>query len=83
MWWSFRRSPLTMAAALVTLMFFLGAVFAPWVAPFDPFDVKSLNLMDAFTPPAWNEAAAPRTCWAPTTRAATCCRPSSMAAACR
>jgi peptide/nickel transport system permease protein len=25
------------------------------VAPFDPFDVKSLNLMDAFTPPAWNE----------------------------
>ena len=24
-------------------------------APFDPFDVKSLNLMDAFTPPAWSE----------------------------
>jgi peptide/nickel transport system permease protein len=32
----------------------LGAVFAPWVAPYNPFDVKSLNLMDAFTPPAWN-----------------------------
>ena len=25
------------------------------MAPFDPFDIKSLNLMDAFTPPAWNE----------------------------
>jgi peptide/nickel transport system permease protein len=24
--------------------------------PFDPFDVKSLNLMDAFTPPVWFEA---------------------------
>ena len=53
MWWSFRRSPLTVGAAVVTLLFFLGAIFAPWVAPFDPFDMKSLNLMDAFTPPAW------------------------------
>jgi peptide/nickel transport system permease protein len=55
MWWSFRRSPLTVAAALITLVYFVGAAFAPWVAPFDPFDVKALNLMDAFTPPAWNE----------------------------
>jgi peptide/nickel transport system permease protein len=55
MWWSFRHSPLAVAAAIVTLLFFLGAIFAPWVAPYDPFDIKSLNLMDAFTPPAWNE----------------------------
>lgn len=54
MWWSFRRSPLTVGAAVVTLLFFFGAIFAPWVAPYNPFDVKSLNLMDAFTPPAWN-----------------------------
>ena len=54
MWWSFRRSPLTVGAAIVTLLFFFGAIFAPWVAPYNPFDVKSLNLMDAFTPPAWN-----------------------------
>ena len=78
MWWSFRRSPLTIVAALVTLVYFIGAVFAPWVAPFDPFDVKSLNLMDAFTPPA-----RPSIRWAPTTRDATCCRPSSTAAASR
>jgi peptide/nickel transport system permease protein len=55
MWWSFRHSPLAVASAIVTVLYFLGAIFAPWVAPFDPFDVKSLNLMDAFTPPAWNE----------------------------
>lgn len=54
MWWSFRRSPITVAAALITLIYFLGAAFAPWLAPFNPFDVKSLNLMDAFTPPAWS-----------------------------
>src|SRR5215470_20360047 len=51
MWWSFRRSPTTVGAAVVTLLFFMGAIFAPWVAPYNPFDVKSLNLMDAFTPP--------------------------------
>jgi len=53
MWWSFRRSPTTVAAAVVTVLFFMGAIFAPWVAPYNPFDVKALNLMDAFTPPAW------------------------------
>ena len=53
LWWSFKRSPLTVGAAAITLLFFLGAIFAPWVAPYNPFDVKSLNLMDAFTPPAW------------------------------
>ena len=31
----------------------MGAIFASWVAPYNPFDVKSLNLMDAFTPPVW------------------------------
>ena len=54
MWWSFRRSPTTVGAAVVTVLFFMAAIFAPWVAPYNPFDVKSLNLMDAFTPPAWN-----------------------------
>lgn len=56
LWWSFRHSPLTVAAAIVTAIFFIAAIFAPWLAPFDPFDARTLNLMDAFTPPAWNEA---------------------------
>jgi peptide/nickel transport system permease protein len=59
-WWSFRRSPLTVIAAIVTALYFMGAALAPWVAPYDPFDVRSLNLMDAFTPPAWAEAGSAR-----------------------
>ena len=55
LWWSFRRSPLTVAAAVVTLVFFLAAGLAPWIAPYDPFDARSLNLMDAFQPPAWQD----------------------------
>jgi peptide/nickel transport system permease protein len=55
LWWSFKRSPLTVAAAVVTVFFFLAAGLAPWLAPYDPFDARALNLMDAFTPPAWAE----------------------------
>ena len=52
--YSFRRSPVTVAAALLTLMCVGGAVGAPWLAPHNPFDLASLNLLDAFTPPAWS-----------------------------
>jgi peptide/nickel transport system permease protein len=52
---SFKRSPLTMFAAAVTAICILAAVFAPWIAPHNPFDLKTLNLLDAFTPPAWSD----------------------------
>ncbi|MGE5640924.1 MAG: ABC transporter permease [Clostridia bacterium] len=51
--WSFRRSPLTIAAALLTLGCVAAALLAPWVAPQNPFDVAVLDLNDAFAPPAW------------------------------
>jgi len=53
--WNFRRSPMAMIAALLTLICVGGAVFAPWLAPTNPFDSASLNLTDGFTPPAWTE----------------------------
>jgi len=51
--YSFRRSPVTIAAAIATLICIGGALFAPWVAPHNPFDLASVSLLDAFTPPAW------------------------------
>jgi len=51
--YSFRQSKVTVLAAIVMLAIVLGAVLAPWVAPHDPYDLKSLNLLDAHTPPAW------------------------------
>ncbi len=51
--YSFRQAPITILSAVITLIFFIGAFFAPWLAPHNPFDVATLNLMDAFTPPAW------------------------------
>ena len=53
LWWSFRQSPVTVAAALVALVIIAGAVLAPWIAPHDPFDPASLSLLDASNPPAW------------------------------
>lgn len=51
--YSFRRSPLTIASAVVTLLILLGAAFAPWVAPHNPYDLASVSILDARNPPAW------------------------------
>jgi len=53
--WSFRRSPVTVVAALLTLLCVGGALLAPWISPQDPFDLSALDLNDAFRPPAWSE----------------------------
>jgi len=52
--YSFSRSPVTIISAVVTAIIFLAAGFAPWLAPHNPFDPATLDLMDGFTPPAWN-----------------------------
>ncbi len=49
--WSFRHSPVAVVAAIVALTIILSAAFAPLIAPYNPFDPASLNLMDGFTPP--------------------------------
>jgi peptide/nickel transport system permease protein len=53
LWHSFSRSPVTVASAIVAFVCIAGAAFAPWLAPHNPFDLATLNLMDAFKPPAW------------------------------
>ncbi|MBK1658170.1 ABC transporter permease [Paracraurococcus ruber] len=53
LFWSFRRSPVAVVSAVVALVCVLGAVLAPLLAPHNPFDLASLNLGDAFKPPAW------------------------------
>jgi len=57
--WSFRRSPITLAAAVLTLAFVGAALLSPWLAPQNPFDAGALNLNDAFKPPAWEAGGDP------------------------
>ena len=54
LWWSFTRSPITMLSAIVAFVCIAGSVLAPVLAPHNPFDLASLQLMDAFKPPAWS-----------------------------
>jgi peptide/nickel transport system permease protein len=54
LFYSFSKSPLTIASAVVSLILILSAVFAPWVAPHDPFDPGSISIMDSFYPPVWS-----------------------------
>lgn len=49
--YSFRRSRVAIVAAVVALGIIFAAILAPWIAPHDPFDPATLNLMDGFTPP--------------------------------
>jgi peptide/nickel transport system permease protein len=52
LFWSFKRSPVAVVSAIVALSLILAAVFAPLLAPYNPFDPSSLNLMNGFTPPS-------------------------------
>ncbi len=64
-WWDadlaygFRRSPVAVASALVLLICLVAALFAPWIAPHNPFDLATLNLTDALAPPRGMEGANP------------------------
>ncbi|HXI07827.1 MAG: ABC transporter permease [Bradyrhizobium sp.] len=51
--YSFRRSPLTMVAAIVTLLFFLVAILAPLLAVQNPFDPAQLQLLNSRISPLW------------------------------
>jgi peptide/nickel transport system permease protein len=56
--YSFRRSPVALVSASVLLLVVVGAVFSPWLAPHDPFDLASLSLMNSFRPPVFMGAEA-------------------------
>jgi peptide/nickel transport system permease protein len=59
-WHSFKNSPVAVAAAVVAAVCIFCALFAPWVAPHNPFDLATLELSDARMPPVWEEGGQPK-----------------------
>ncbi|MEM8574835.1 MAG: ABC transporter permease [Pseudomonadota bacterium] len=55
-----RARPGVGLAFLVLLGIALAALFAPLIAPQDPFDLASLDILDSELPPAWLEGSDPR-----------------------
>ena len=49
--WSFRQSPVAMVSASISIVLILCAVLAPLIAPYNPFDPSTLNLMNGFSRP--------------------------------
>jgi len=58
--WLFVHSPAAMIAAVVASVIMIGAVFAPWIALVNPYDLASFSLFDGLLPPAWVDGANPK-----------------------
>ncbi|MEM9433136.1 MAG: ABC transporter permease [Pseudomonadota bacterium] len=56
----FLRSPVTQVAAVIATLSVCGAFLAPLIAPSDPYDLTSFDLLDSFLPPAWSDGGEPR-----------------------
>ena len=55
-WYSFTRSPIVVLSAIFLIITLGAAAFAPWVAPHDPFDLASLDIMESVLPPVWDSS---------------------------
>ena len=49
----FVTNPIAQIAAFIALLCVGGAALSPWIAPFNPYDIASIDLMDSLMPPAW------------------------------
>jgi len=59
----FKRSPLAMVSFGLVSLLVLSAIFAPLIAPHNPFDPGSLNLMNGFSAPMTPNAFTGETFW--------------------
>lgn len=51
----FLNSRIAQVAALVAVLMIGGAALAAWVAPTNPYDLTSFDLLDSLLPPSWSE----------------------------
>ncbi|MDZ5451148.1 ABC transporter permease [Labrys sp. ZIDIC5] len=58
--WRFRTSPAVIIATIILGLLVLCAVAANLIAPHDPFDPATLDIMDARLPPVWSEGGSAR-----------------------
>lgn len=56
----FKRDKVAIASSTVFLILALMALLSPLIAPFDPYDLQQIDLMDSEMPPVWIENADPR-----------------------
>jgi peptide/nickel transport system permease protein len=55
LWWSFTHHPSAVGAAILLLLLIGSAFFAPLITVQNPYDLASLDLLNAEIPPIWME----------------------------
>ncbi len=53
LWYSFVHSPVAIVSMTVSILIVFSAVFAPLIAPTNPFDLTQFDLLDSEIPPVW------------------------------
>lgn len=53
--YSFKRDKVAMVSFAILSVFLLAALFAPMLAPYDPYDTASIDIMDSEIAPSWME----------------------------
>lgn len=51
LWQQFRSSAIAVIGLVILIVFVLAAIFAPWLAPQNPFDIATLDIFDTKLPP--------------------------------
>jgi len=59
-WYHFKRDKVAIISAIIFFILVILALFAPLIAPFDPYNLQTLDIMDSELPPIWQEGSDPR-----------------------
>jgi len=55
MLYSYLHDPSAIVGSVILVVFIIGAILAPWIAPQNPYDLEKLSLDNFLTPPIWME----------------------------
>ena len=53
-WYNFLQDKVAIVSAIIVFALFIGAVFAPLIAPHTPYDLETLDIMNSQLPPFWD-----------------------------
>jgi len=53
--YSFKRDPVAIVSFVILAILIMLSILAPVIAPYDPYDVAGIDIMDAEIPPLWTE----------------------------
>lgn len=59
-YYHFKRDKLAIISAIIFFILVVLAVFSPLIAPYDPYNLQILDIMDAEMPPSWQQGGDPR-----------------------